>query len=304
MLVNNTNLKTLFTAYNAAFKAGLGQAASQWQQIATPVPSTTSAEEYAWLGQLPGLREWLGDRHVHGIQNHGYTIKNRAFELTVAVPRTAIEDDQYGVYTPLMQEMGSAAGAHPDQLIFGLLAQGREALCYDGQPFFSTEHEVIGDKGKKVKVANVSDDAGADTPSWYLLDTRRSLKPLILQTRKEPNFVSKSTETDDNVFWNAEYIYGVDCRRAAGFGFWQLAYASNKALTAENLQAAITAMSTLKGDHGRPLGINPNLLVVPKSLRFDAKRLLEAEILVGPNGATTESNILRGAADLLVADWL
>ena len=304
MLINSANLKTLFTAYNAAFKQGLGQAASQWQQVATPVPSTTAAEEYAWLGALPWLREWLGDRVVHGIQGHGYTIKNRAFELTVAVPRNAIEDDQYGVYTPLMQEMGSAAGAHPDQLIFGLLAQGREELCYDGAPFFSTEHKVINAKGKEVKVSNVDDDASATTPSWYLLDTRRSLKPLILQTRKEPNFVSKTTETDDNVFWAGEYVYGVDCRRAAGFAFWQLAYASNKALTAENLQAAITAMSTQTGDHGRPLGISPNLLVVPKALRFDAKRLLEAELLVGPNGATTESNVLRGAAELLVADWL
>ena len=196
------------------------------------------------------------------------------------------------------------AGAHPDQLIFGLLAQGREENCYDGTPFFGTEHKVINAKGKDVKVANVDDDAGATTPSWYLLDTRRSLKPLILQTRKEPNFVSKATETDDNVFWNAEYVYGVDCRRAAGFAFWQLAYASNKALTAENLQAAITAMSTQTGDHGRPLGISPNLLVVPRALRFDAKRLLEAELLVGPNGTTTESNVLRGAAELLVADWL
>ena len=56
MLVNNANLKTLFTAFNAAFKAGLGQAASQYGQIATTVPSTTAAEEYGWLGQLPGLR--------------------------------------------------------------------------------------------------------------------------------------------------------------------------------------------------------------------------------------------------------
>ena len=74
MLVNNANLKTLFTAFNAAFKAGLGQAASQYGQIATTVPSTTAAEEYGWLGQLPGLREWLGDRVVHAIGLHGYTI--------------------------------------------------------------------------------------------------------------------------------------------------------------------------------------------------------------------------------------
>jgi phage major head subunit gpT-like protein len=303
MQVNNANLKTLFIAFNAAFKAGLGQAASQYGQIATTVPSTTAAEEYGWLGQLPGLREWLGDRVVHAIGNHGYTVKNRPFELTVGVPRTSIEDDNYGVYTPLMSEMGRAVEAHPDQLVFGLLKAGRAELCYDGLPFFSTAHKVLNEKGKEVSVSNLSDDGGAG-PTWYVLETRRALKPLIFQNRKSPNFVALTSETDDNVFNRAQYVYGVDARRNAGFGFWQLAHASNKALTGENLKAVITAMETQTGDHGRPLGLSPNLLVVPKALRFTAKKLLEAELVPNAAGTATESNELRGALDLLVGDWL
>ena len=302
MQVNNANLKTLYVAFNAAFKAGLGQAQSQYGQIATTVPSTTSAEEYGWRGQRPGLREWLGDRVVHAIGNHGYTIKNKPFELTVGVPRTAIEDDQYGVYTPLMQEMGRAVEVHPDQLVFGLLKDGRTALCYDGQPFFSTGHKVLNDKGKEVAMSNVSDDAGSG-PSWYVLETRRALKPLIFQNRKNPNFVSLTGETDEGVFNRAQYVYGVDARRNAGFGFWQLAHASNKPLTADNLKAAITAMETQTGDHGRPLGISPNILVVPKAMRFVAKKLLEAELVV-ESGVGVVTNDVMGALDLLVADWL
>lgn len=303
MEINNANLKALFVAFNAAFKAGLGQAASQYGQIATTVPSTTAAEEYGWLGQLPGLREWLGDRVVHGIGNHGYTIKNKSYELTVSVPRPAVEDDKYGVYTPLMTEMGRAADAHPDQIVFGLLKDGRTALCYDGQPFFSTQHKVVNEKNKEVNVSNLSDDGG-NGATWYLLETRRALKPLIFQDRKKPNFVAKTAPTDDNVFNSDNFVYGVDARRNAGFGFWQLAHASNKPLTAENLKAAITAMETQTGDHGRPLGISPNLLVVPKALRFTANKLLTAELLPNAAGTATESNDLRGALDLLVADWL
>lgn len=301
MQINNTNLKTLYTAFNAAFKAGLGQAASQYGQIATTVPSTTGSEEYGWLGQLPGLREWLGDRVVHAIGNHGYTIKNKSFEMTVGVPRAAIEDDQYGVYAPLMTEMGRAASAHPDQLAFNLLKNGRTALCFDGQPFFSASHPVLNEKGKEVAVSNINDASG--TSYWYLLDTTRALKPLIYQSRKEPNFVSLTAETDDNVFSRAEYVYGVDARRNAGFGFWQLAYASDADLDADALMAAITAMRTLTGDHGRPLGIRPNLLVVPPSLQFTAARLLNAE-LVNDGGGVQVSNLLKGSLNLLVADWL
>lgn len=301
MLINNANLKTLFTAFNAAFKDGLGQAESQYNQIATTVPSTTGSEEYGWLGQLPGLREWLGDRTVHAIGNHGYTIKNKPFELTVGVPRTAIEDDNYGVYTPLMTEMGRAAGAHPDQLVFGLLKDGRSAICFDGQPFFSGSHPVVDAKGKTVTASNIS-DSGNGTTYWYLLDTSRALKPLIYQSRKAPNFVSLTAETDDNVFNRAEYRYGVDARRNVGFGFWQLAHSSNKPLTMENLKDAITAMRTQTGDHGRPLGIKPTLLVVPAALQFDAKKVLENELI--SDGTTTVSNETRGVVASLVADWL
>lgn len=301
MEINNANLRTLFVAFNAAFKAGLGQAASQYLQIATVVPSTTGSEEYGWLGQLPGLREWIGDRVVHAIGTHGYTVKNKPFELTVGVPRTAIEDDNYGVYTPLMQEMGRAADAHPDELVFRLLKNGRTELCYDKKPFFSTAHKVLDEKGKEVNVSNLSDDGG-NGPSWYLLETRRVIKPLIFQDRKKPNFVAKTAETDDNVFHAGQFVYGVDARRNAGFGFWQLAHASNKALTAENLKAAITAMDTQTGDHGRPLGISPNLLVVPKALKFTAKRLLEAELI--NEGGVQVSNDVAGSLDLLIADWL
>ena len=94
----------------------------------------------------------------------------------------------------------------------------------------------------------------------------------------------------------------MDARRNAGFGFWQLAHASNKALTPENLKAAITAMDTQTGDHGRPLGISPNLLVVPKALKFTAKRLLEAELV--NEGGVQVSNDVAGSLDLLIADWL
>lgn len=297
MIVNALNLKTLTIAFKAAFQAVLGQAPSQYLTIATVVPSTTGSEEYGWLGALPNVREWLGDRVVHGIQTHGYTIKNKPFELTVAVPKPAIEDDQYGIYTPLMAEMGRAMGAHPDQLVFGLLSTGNTALCYDGAPFFSATHPVINAAGKTVNQSNV--DASGNAAWWYVLDTTRSLKPVIFQNRKSPNFVAKTAETDDNVFDRAEFVYGSDRRCNVGFGFWQLAYGSNNTLNAENLKAAIVAMTGRKGDNGRPLGINPNVLVVPSSLEFAAAALLKSALV---NGG--ETNELAGRLQIQISPWL
>ena len=70
-------------------------------------------------------------------------------------------------------------------------------------------------------------DLADQETQWYLLCTRRPVKPLIYQQRKPAKFVAKTNETDDNVFFSKQFLYGVDSRGNAGFGFWQMAYFSD-----------------------------------------------------------------------------
>ena len=161
MIINQSNLQTLFTGYRANFQSGFSGVAPVWGQIATEVPSTTKTEKYGWLGQWPRIREWVGDRVVQSIGAHDYSISNKPFESTVAVPRDDIEDDTFGVYAPLMTEMGRSAAAFPDELVFALAKQSWDAKCYDGQPFFSAAHKVLDEKGKEVAVSNTGGGAGA-----------------------------------------------------------------------------------------------------------------------------------------------
>ena len=110
--------------------------------LATVVPSTTGEQDYKWLGQMPGMREWIGEREVQALAAYDYLIKNKKFEMTIGVPRDDIEDDKYGVYTPLFSNMGEAAALHPDELVFGAMMSGFNEKCYDGLSFFNTAHKV------------------------------------------------------------------------------------------------------------------------------------------------------------------
>lgn len=65
-----------------------------------------------------------------------------------------------------------------------------------------------------------------DPNAWYLLCTKRALKPFIYQERTPIKFVSLTNETDNNVFMQNQYIYGADGRNNAGYGFWQMAIGS------------------------------------------------------------------------------
>lgn len=291
MKITSEQMHALTTAFRSEFEKGKSTTESQYAKIVTTVPSTSATNFYGWLGEMPNMREWVGDRIIKEISAHGYTITNKSFESSVGVAKTAIEDDTIGIYKPLMQEMGRLTSVHPNQLVFQLLAQGHVELCYDEKPFFSKEH-LVGE----AKVSNF--DEVANGKAWYLLDCSRPLKPIIFQERKKGQFTAMTKPDDESVFMRNEFRYGVDCRCNVGFGFWQMAHCSQKPLTEANFESAYTAMRSLLNESGNPLGIRATHIVVPPSLHSTALMLMAQTKC---NGA---SNPLFNRVQIIEADWL
>jgi phage major head subunit gpT-like protein len=299
MIITPNSLSALMVGFRKNFQDGLAMVPPQHEQIATTILSTGASTTYGWLGQWPKFREWVGDRVFKDLQAHAYSILNKKFESSVSVGRDQIEDDEIGVYAPMMQEMGRATSAFPSELLFPLLTAGFATTCYDGQFFFDTDHPVYPNvDGTGVAVSTSNMQAGALTP-WYLLDTSRVLKPLIYQLRRPPAFQAMTRMDDESVFMSDTFRYGVDLRANGGYGFWQMAFGSKIALTYDNLWAAYSAMTALKADGGRPLDITPNLLVVPRSLEKTAIELMDKENLAGG-----ESNALYKKFTVLATSWL
>lgn len=297
MILNTANLNILRTGFQTKFQSGLAIASSLAAMVSTEVPSSTAKETYGWIGKIPKVREWIGDRVVQNIATSDYAIANKDWELTIGVGRNEIEDDNLGIYGPLFQEMGQSTGSHKDQLVFDLLKAGFATNCYDGQFFFDTDHPVLDKDGAITTYANT--DGGAGTP-WFLLCTEgRALKPIIYQKRKDWQFVARDNLSDENVFTKKEFQFGSDARAAVGYGFPQMAWGSKQTLDAAHYETARAALAGMKGDHGRPLGLNPDLLVVPPGLEGAARALL-----VNDTAAGGETNKWKGTAKLLVVPWL
>lgn len=296
MQINQQNLRAMFTGYRTAFQNAFAGIRPDFDPFTMPVPSVNGTEDYGWLGKSTAFREWIGDRVIQNLVLHDYSIKNKTFENTVGVNREAIEDDSYGLFTPLMGQLGQDSAEHPAELIYSLLSAGFTGKCYDGQNFFDTDHPVTDKLGKEVSVSNFQ--GGSGTP-WFLMDTTRIMKPMILQKRKNYNFVAMQSETDENVFMRKEYVYGVDARLNAGYGLWQLAQASRETLDATSFNELYADMMSMEGDRGKKLGIRPKLLVVPPSLRAQALEVVKAE-----RNAAGATNINRDVVDVLVTPWL
>lgn len=296
MIISTANLKGLFSGFSTAYNQGFEGAQSYYRDFAMIAPSSTRELTYGWMGRIPAMREWLGDRVIQNLGGAGFTIVNRDFELSVSVGRNDIEDDQYGVFAPLMREMGREAAEHPDRLIFNLLRQGWNTPCYDGQNFFSTTHPVLDRNGNPINVANT--DLGTGAP-WFLLDTSRAIRPIIFQERKPFDFVALTDPRDEPVFMRKEFVYGVDGRSNVGFGLWQLAWGSKQPLNATNYATARAALHAMRGDHGGILGVRPTTLIVPASLEQAAMKLINNDRL-----ANGEANEWQNSAKLIITPWL
>jgi len=266
MIINQNTLAGIFRTFSAIFNEVLSDTPTEWQQLAMRVPSTSREQSYNWLGVFPAMREWLGDRIFKDLQAFNYAIINKDWETSVEVDRNDILDDHLGIYNPIVRTMARAVAAHPDELIFRtLIPDGFDTVCYDGQFFFDTDHPV--------GASTASNDGGGSSIPWYLLDLSREMKPFIFQSRQEPNLITRISPTDEAVFLKKKYQYGADRRDNAGYGLWQLAFGSKVTLNAANFKIGRNAMMAFTDDEGKPLGVKPTHILVPPTLKEEAKKL-------------------------------
>jgi len=260
--------------------------------IATQVTSQGEDEKYGFLGDVPVVKEWLGDKTAGSIADYSYTLTNKDYYTAIEVDRNELDDDRMGIIKPRIQTMVAAMKNYKLYLLEYQLETGQTLTAYDDQNFFeartspqSIDNELVGlsstaaairpyiytarntmmqfvsDVGKVMglimdtivvppelegvmleavmsnaaPITNMS--SGIFNPTkgwikqvivgtnltnadaWFGLCCNRPLKPLILQTRKEPVPVLDVTNTPRN----RKMIFSAEMRCVAGYGMFQMA---------------------------------------------------------------------------------
>lgn len=293
MLITSATLTALNQGFNAAFLQGFGSAKSTLDLVAMRVPSTAKIETYGWMKELPGMREWTGQRVINNMEATAAQLANKHYEHTIGVDRNDIEDDRLGIYAPMFSMQGEIVARHPDELVWGLLPQGFVTTGFDGQYFFDSDHVGYTATGSETSWSNTGGGSGAP---WFMMDLSRSfMKPLIFQDRKKAEFVSLNRPEDTNVFMDRQYLFGVDARYTAGFGFHQLAYGSKATLDAAAFSAARLVLETQRRPDGSPLPVLATHLVTGPSNRAAAEVILKKEFLTAG-----ETNVNYKAVELVI----
>ena len=293
-VVTSDFLAATYQGLRALYMETFEATTPEWDKVAMESKSDTETEDYSWIAEVPGMKEWVDERTLEALKQFSFSIRNKDWESTISVDRNTMEDNKLGQIKPRIQDMAMAAKMHPDELVFALLAAGFATNCYDGQYFFDVDHPLengvqsnkitdalgatglqnaltVGRRlkgytgrplnivfdtlvvppeleipGRKLLFAD-RNDAGAtnimkgvldnllvspylaDINNWFILCTKRPLKPVILQMRKRPDFLALDRPDDYNAFMKKQFLYGVDARYNVGFGLYQLAVGSEVA---------------------------------------------------------------------------
>ena len=139
MDINRANLNAMFRTYLTAWQKGL-----EWKPpvdlsfLFSEFPSSSASNFYAWMDMIPGFREWLGARVFNNVRSQKHEIVNRDWEDAVSMPNKDIEDDQYGIYTPIIQMMAAAWIQLKYELVINAILDN--VTSFTGSALFADDH--------------------------------------------------------------------------------------------------------------------------------------------------------------------
>ncbi len=179
MVLNAAALRAASTGHKALYLQGFDAAMPVHMPFVEEAPSTGSSEVYHLGGDLPELREWVGERQIKNLDRYKFEIENKTWESTLSIKREAYEDDELGLYAARFRGMGAAAALHPDVLFGQLLEAGFTGNCYDGKKFFSAIHPIDGGGTQSNLTTNLLNATAFETALAAILSLKGSTgKPI------------------------------------------------------------------------------------------------------------------------------
>jgi len=141
-------------------------------QLAMRMQSDQALETYAWLGNAPALREFIGGRTPKELAENGFTISNKDYEGSILIRSKDMRRDKVGQIQIRVNQLADRANDHPAKLLSALIIAGESTVCYDGQYFFDTDHSE-GESGTQDNdiVFDISDAGTGGTATAPKADT-------------------------------------------------------------------------------------------------------------------------------------
>lgn len=132
---------------------------TMWSKlIAEELKSDQAVETFRWLGPLPAMRQWQGQRQKKQLRVHELTIRHDKYENTIEVPVDDADRDKTGQIAARISELGSTAAVLPQKRLSQVIESPGNS--YDGIAYWGN-HTGAGGIGTIINNA-LTDSTVAD----------------------------------------------------------------------------------------------------------------------------------------------
>jgi phage major head subunit gpT-like protein len=179
--VSGEDLDAARVGFHAAFLGSLESVGPDpLEDLYAKIDSTSNAEEWEWLGDLPGFEEWKGDRKLAGLDQFKLRIENKNWASGLRVHQNQLADNRTGMLRLRIDGLAAKARKHRTDYAVKLLLNGFTGLAYpetgnglgyDGAFFFSTTHQQQGYstvQSNKLTLALDADGVALETATQML----------------------------------------------------------------------------------------------------------------------------------------
>ena len=293
MPLSREEIEKMDATYTSKFETVLStQTNSSVMKIV--LPDTFGAGGYVpyLMGAISAGREWVGSRLFKSLKTYGVRFTGKKYENTVEVQVDDINDDPALGASKIADAVAKTIPLHTEKQVIAVLASNAQG--FDGAALFG-DHTYSTEVGAPVYNNDITAAAGSEGPTWYVCNE----KSVVVATRTGEDYTPQMLAGTDKEFTDDAVVFGWRARKIFAPGLWFDSVRSNKALTAENLEEALTRAAGFKNDIGEPVNNDMKFLVVPSSLESAANKVLKAMLVDGGN-----TNTMYNRLEIIVSKQL
>lgn len=143
-MLGRANLEAAFIAFSTVFDMKIKTAPVIYPELALVVPGVSERIEFKWLGSIPTMKRWIGDRTIQKLRGETQALITEWWANGLEVDADDfIVEAKLGMLATRVRSLAEAAGRRIDDQVTQFYLNGFNSsmgFTYDGVDLFSNSH--------------------------------------------------------------------------------------------------------------------------------------------------------------------
>lgn len=144
-LLSRDKLEAAYVTYSTIFDGALANTPVIYPELATVMTGVGPVTEMKWLGDVPVMTEWVGNRKINRLRAESHTLRTKWYANGIEIDHDDLAEDKLGIVRPRISALAKMGPRKIDSLVIDYFNAGFAATLgttFDGQYLFDTDHTI------------------------------------------------------------------------------------------------------------------------------------------------------------------